>query len=214
MTDDFEERLFALAERHFPSLDALHAFFAAQIARTESRAQQLELKVAQQVATEHHLARAAAQAAAPIPTPPAPPKPPPEPPPPGASEEEKAVYLYGPSFPVRAVAGHARIRVDKATETARATPIGREQPLATAAADNEAALQMYGGSIGLSLGAGWPKRRPTDTAREDDVKANRSKSRRHERAMNKKFEAMKQRQPTQRKSPQTAQREAPRQEEK
>ena len=111
MTDD--DRIFALADMRFPSLDALHAWFNAQIAGTKDEDEKVDLRLADRIATERHIERAKAAANAPIPSPPPAPKPPPEPLPADATDEERAARLYGPSLtkPRRTHSAQARNEV-------------------------------------------------------------------------------------------------------
>jgi len=182
MSDD--DRIFALADKRFPSLDSLHAWFTAQIAGTKDEDLKADLRLADQVATQRHLKREKAAANAPIPTPPPTPKPPPEPLPPDASDDERATRMYGPTrmfgaAPSQPSAAKADLSPDEH------------------AAQDEAAAELYGSAvIGMSLAAVRPKVVQAENTEEVHVKkVNLSKARQHERGMNKKFEAMQKKQP-------------------
>src|SRR5438034_9953149 len=65
-----EDRVFALADKTFPSLEALHAWFNAQIAGTKDHGERSELRLADRVATARHVERTKAAANEPPAAPP------------------------------------------------------------------------------------------------------------------------------------------------
>ena len=131
-----EDRVFALADKTFPSLEALHAWFNAQIAGTKDHGERSELRLADRVATARHVERTKAAAneppAAPPPAPLAP-----EPFPPEASDDEKATALYGPSL--------TKSKPER-------LPVGESRRSLEHKADDEAARRLYGGPIAFGGG--------------------------------------------------------------
>ncbi|SRR6266566_467162 len=155
MTDD---RIFAAADKLFPSLDALNAWFAAQIHGTDDRAEKAELRFARQTAIARHVQRAAAAANAPIPGPPPPPLPPPEPLPADATDDDRAARLYGPRLSgsrplpeavtpqVSPAATSEAVPVPQASgsDSTPPLPVGESRQSLARKADDEAAAKLYG----------------------------------------------------------------------
>ena len=99
-----EDRVFALADKTFPSLEALHAWFNAQIAGTKDHGERSELRLADRVATARHVERTKAAAnEPPAAPPPAPLAPEPFPPEasdrPGGNVPPVTAKVYGPVPP-------------------------------------------------------------------------------------------------------------------
>ncbi len=216
MTDS-EDRIFAAADKLFPSLEALNAWFAAQIHGTDNTAEKADLRFARETAIARHVQRAAAAANTPLATPPLAPKPPPEPLPPDASDDEQAARLYGPA-PTKPKSNSAKARTEIAapppgpgtfrsmdalekyygraikaagddSAKVRELEIEREEAVAAFVSDDEAAQALYGGPIGMSFGAFHPKN-PDNTEEADVNKANLPQSRRQQRALGRKFEEL------------------------